>query len=91
MPARKNLLREKLKVPGLAEKMRLVGGDAVNHHGALMLLVRVSDELKIFLHAFQAKQAQTLGEASGEQGMLVIAEPDARFLVDQALELAKQG
>jgi len=70
-------LREKLKMPGLAEEMRLVGGDAVNHHGTLMLLVRVRDELEIFLHAFQAKQAQTLGEASCEQRVLVIAEPDA--------------
>jgi hypothetical protein len=52
-----DVLREKVEVPGLAKEMSLVGGDVINHHGALVQLIRLRHQLVVLLHAGQAEEA----------------------------------
>src|SRR5438270_2367106 len=74
----------------LAEEVGLVGGDAVEHDGALVLLVRLRDEFVILAHAGKAEQAQAPREPSGEQGRLVRRKPDSGFAVDHGLVLGEE-
>ena len=89
LPFGKHLALEVVEVPGLAEEMSLVGGDAVDHHRPLVLLVGLGHQLVVLLHIAQAEKPQPAGEPAGQQGVLVGCEPNTRLLVNQLLILGE--
>jgi len=56
LPFRKNVLREKVEVPGAREKngYSLVV-DAIDHHGTLVQLIGLGYQVVVFLHAVQTQ------------------------------------
>jgi hypothetical protein len=55
LPFRKNVLRQKVEVPGLAKKMGLVRGNAIDHHGTLVQLIGLRYQVVVLLHAVQTQ------------------------------------
>jgi hypothetical protein len=90
LPFRKNVLQQKVEVPGLAKEMGLIGGDAIDHHGTLVQLIGLRYQVVVLLHAVQAQQAQPAGNPAGQQSVLVHSQPDPSLPIDQLLEPSKQ-
>src|SRR5579862_8409955 len=89
-PARENMFCEEIEMPRLAEKMRLVRGDAVDHHRALVLLVGLRDEFEILSHVLQREQPQPPRQSSGEQCVLVLAQPYPALVINELLIFVEQ-
>jgi hypothetical protein len=64
-------VREKVEVPGLAKKMGLVGGDAIDHHGTLVQLIGLCYQVVVLLHAVQSQEAEAAGNPAGQQSVLM--------------------
>ena len=77
-------------MPRLTEEMSLVGGNAIDHHGTLVLLIGLRDKLVVVLHVAESQKAQTPGEAASQQSVLMSGEPNPRLPVDQLLKLGEQ-
>ena len=86
LPAGHDLPLEELELPRLAEEVRLVGADAVEHLDALLAIVLVDDAPVVRVEGREPEGAQALGEAADEQGLLGRSEVDPRFAQDEGLE-----
>src|ERR1700719_1180594 len=91
LPSGKDVLQEKVKVPGLAKEMGLVCRDAIDHDRTLVQLIGLAEQNVVVLHAIQAQQAKTARQSSCQQSVLVSSQPYSRFPVDQLLKLTEQS
>ncbi len=86
LPRGDHVALEELELPRLAEEVRLVRADAVEHLDALVAVVLVHDARVVRAERRQVERAQPLREPAHEQRLLGRREEDPRLAQDQRLE-----
>lgn len=89
MAARAQLLRQPLEMPGLAEEIRLVGGQQINADLPFGHGFRALDQGKVLRVGVQLVVLQAPPQARADQCLLAFVHADARVLILEVLEVGK--